>query len=419
MSRPTEETSQASTLTLRAERAPDPKARMRRIAILGNPNAGKSTLFNRLTGLRQKVGNYPGVTVEKKTGRCELPSGAQAELIDLPGTYSLQPASPDEQIVRDVLLGLQSDTPPPDLIVLVVDATHLERHLNLALQVIELGRPVVLTLNMMDSAREQGLNIDIESLQRGLGVPVIPISAATGEGLGPLRRVMEREVEPSTRHFREWPIHLQKVLVRLAARLPRQADYPDRTRRDIAFALLLDDGEDDSLARAAAPELLEFAAAQARELDRNHPGWRHQDVEVRFGAIREILAMAMVTPGHGGSPLRARLDRILTHRELVKKHLEEYRALLAQQPMPGVEAHCIFDTEQDEYLLVEWGWDEKKRVRRVILFVRLLEGKIWIEEDWTEEGSAQELLNAGVARSEIVLAFQHPSMRDVPQMVAA
>lgn len=314
MSRPPEETPTASTLTLRAGRAPDPKTRMRRIAILGNPNAGKSTLFNRLTGLRQKVGNYPGVTVEKKTGRCELPSGAQAELIDLPGTYSLQPASPDEQIVRDVLLGLQSDTPPPDLIVLVVDATHLERHLNLALQVIELGRPVVLTLNMMDSAREQGLNIDIESLQRGLGVPVIPISAATGEGLGPLRRVMERAVEPSTRHFREWPIHLQKVLVRLAARLPRQADYPDRTRRDIAFALLLDDGEDDSLARAAAPELLEFAAAQARELDRNHPGWRHQDVEVRFGAIREILAMAMVTPGHGGSPLRARLDRILTHR---------------------------------------------------------------------------------------------------------
>ena len=101
----------------------------RRIAILGNPNAGKSTLFNRLTGLRQKVGNYPGVTVEKKTGACVLPSGRRVELLDLPGSYSLQPASPDEMIVRDVLLSLQSDTPPPDLIVFVVDATNLERHL--------------------------------------------------------------------------------------------------------------------------------------------------------------------------------------------------------------------------------------------------------------------------------------------------
>ena len=107
----------------RAEPAP------RRIAILGNPNAGKSTLFNALTGLRQKVGNYPGVTVEKKVGYCDLPSGRRAEVIDLPGSYSLQPASPDEMIVRDVLLGLQSDTPPPDLIVFVVDATNLDRHL--------------------------------------------------------------------------------------------------------------------------------------------------------------------------------------------------------------------------------------------------------------------------------------------------
>ncbi len=113
------------------------------------------------------------------------------------------------------------------------------------------------------------------------------------------------------------------------------------------------------------------------------------------------------------------MDRILMHRELVKKHLEDYRALLAEQPMSGVEAHCVFDGEQDEYLLVEWGWDGKKRVRRVILFVRLLESKIWIEEDWTEAGLAQELLDAGVSRSEIVLAFQHPSIRDVPDKVAA
>src|SRR5512135_3551408 len=95
------------------------ESRPRRIAILGNPNAGKSTLFNALTGLRQKVANYPGVTVEKKVGTCDLPNGQRAEIIDLPGSYSLQPASPDEMVVRDVLLGLQEDTPPPDLIVFV------------------------------------------------------------------------------------------------------------------------------------------------------------------------------------------------------------------------------------------------------------------------------------------------------------
>ena len=112
-------------------------------AMVGNPNCGKTTLFNALTGLRQKVGNYPGVTVEKKMGSCELPSGRRVDVLDLPGSYSLRPGSPDEMIVRDVLFGLRPDTPSPDLVVFVMDATKLDRHLFLALQVLELGRPVV------------------------------------------------------------------------------------------------------------------------------------------------------------------------------------------------------------------------------------------------------------------------------------
>jgi ferrous iron transport protein B len=287
---------------------------LRRIAILGNPNSGKSTLFNALTGLRQKVGNYPGVTVEKKTGTCELPSGRRAELIDLPGSYSLHPASPDERIVRDVLLGLQADTPPPDLIVFVVDATNLDRHLNLALQVIGLGRPLVLVLNMMDSARAQGLQIDLSVLERNLGVPVLGTSASKGEGLQELRGLMERDVEPSARHFRQRPPHLQRVLDRLEARLPRHEQLPERARHDFAHALLLDDGEDDALARGVAPDVLDDAHTLARRLDQSSPDWRSDDVEGRYEAIREILDAAILAPGERLDKRRDSIDRVLTHR---------------------------------------------------------------------------------------------------------
>jgi len=317
MSRPAEPAAGGARLALEPHRPGPARGRAaasRRIAILGNPNAGKSTLFNALTGLRQKVGNYPGVTVEKKTGTCELPSGARAELIDLPGSYSLHPASPDERIVRDVLLGLQSDTPPPDLVVFVVDATNLDRHLNLALQVIELGRPLVLAVNMMDSAREQGLEIDFPALERHFGVPVIGISAAKGDGLGHLRRLMDREIEPSARHFRQRPAHLQRVLDRLEARLPRHERMPERARHDFALALLLDDGEDDALARAVAPDVLDDAHTLARRLDQTSPGWRSDDVEGRFEAIREVLAAAVVAPGERRDRRRDSIDRVLTHR---------------------------------------------------------------------------------------------------------
>jgi ferrous iron transport protein B len=285
----------------------------RRIAILGNPNAGKSTLFNRLTGLRQKVGNYPGVTVEKKVGSCELPSGRGVEVIDLPGSYSLQPGSPDETIVRDVLLGLQSDTPPPDLIVFVVDATHLDRHLYLALQVIEIGRPFILALNMMDAATARGIRIDARALELQLGVPVVPISAARGEGLGHLRRLMDRDIEPSARRFRRWPPHLERVIHSLEARLPRRPLLPPRGREDLALALLLDDGEDDALARSVPPEVLDDLQILRRRLDHVAPAWRSDDVQGRYEAISEILARAVLSPGESRDRTRERIDRVLTH----------------------------------------------------------------------------------------------------------
>ena len=130
------------------------------VAVAGSPNAGKSALFNALTGARQKVGNYPGVTVERHSGRLALGDGRPAELIDLPGAYSLDPASPDEAVTRDVLLGKQQGERQPDALLIVLDASNLDNHLRFALQLIELGLPTVLALNMVDLAKRDGLELD-------------------------------------------------------------------------------------------------------------------------------------------------------------------------------------------------------------------------------------------------------------------
>src|SRR5882724_11904193 len=140
------------------------------VALVGNPNCGKTTLFNALTGLRQKVGNYPGVTVEKKEGRTRLPNGAMARLIDLPGLYSLTPHSPDEVIAREVLMGLRPDTPRPDVILNIVDASNLERNLYLSSQLLDIGVPMVIALTMTDAAAQEGITTRAEVLEKAIGV---------------------------------------------------------------------------------------------------------------------------------------------------------------------------------------------------------------------------------------------------------
>jgi ferrous iron transport protein B len=160
------------------------------IAIVGNPNAGKSALFNALTGARQKTGNYPGVTVERHAGRLILPDGRPVELVDLPGTYSLEPASPDEQVTRDVVMGVQAGERRPDGLVIVVDAGNLENHLRFALELIALDLPTVIALNMVDMAERDGLTLDPKILARELGVPVIPTVAVRRRGIEALREAI-------------------------------------------------------------------------------------------------------------------------------------------------------------------------------------------------------------------------------------
>jgi ferrous iron transport protein B len=162
---------------------PGPPASPKIVALAGPPNSGKTTLFNRLTGLRQKVANFPGVTVEQHTGIAELPDGRAVGIIDLPGIYSLSPQSEDEQVAHDVLTGERSDTPRPEAILLVLDSTNLSRHLMLAAPILALGVPTLIILNMADDLRNRGGHVDTRQLSAQLGAPVALVSARQGEGI--------------------------------------------------------------------------------------------------------------------------------------------------------------------------------------------------------------------------------------------
>jgi len=196
----------------------------RTVALVGPPNSGKTTLFNRLTGLRQKVANFPGVTVEHHTGLAELDDGRAVSIIDLPGVYSLAPRSEDERIARDVLTGERPDAPKPDAILLVLDSTNLNRHLMLAAPILALGVPTLVILNLADDLRGRGGHLDLDALARELGAPVALISARQGEGIEqvfsflmravPAPRPVQLPVLQDVPKCREW-----------AGRVGRQAGY--------------------------------------------------------------------------------------------------------------------------------------------------------------------------------------------------
>ena len=167
------------------------------LALVGTPNSGKTALFNALTGSRQKVANYPGVTVERKAGIIQTPSGHRVNLIDLPGTYSLRGRSPDEEITRDVVLGRLASEAAPDLLLCVADATNLRVALRLVLELKQVGRPLMLVLNMIDIARRRGIDIDLDKLSAELGVPVVTSIAVRRGGTEELMRRMDEMVAHS------------------------------------------------------------------------------------------------------------------------------------------------------------------------------------------------------------------------------
>ncbi|MFM5923470.1 MAG: ferrous iron transporter B [Novosphingobium sp.] len=207
----------------------------RSAALVGNPNAGKSALFNALTGARQKIANYPGVTVERKAGRLILPSGAPVGLTDLPGSYGLHPNSPDEEVTRKVILGEFPGEAAPQVLVIVLDASNLEQHLVFALELIELGRPTVVALNMIDLAERDGLVLDPAALEEALGVPVIPTVAVRRKGLAELAAAIAaaEEREPEHRHP-----HSGRTERRLTARAIAEGAILSETRRHRLHARL-------------------------------------------------------------------------------------------------------------------------------------------------------------------------------------
>lgn len=217
-----------------------------RIALVGNPNCGKTSLFNHLTGTRQKVANYAGVTVERKMGQFSLPSGKSVRVLDLPGTYSLDATSPDEAITRDVVQGKIVEEGHQDAFLCVVDATNLKLHLGLVLEMIELGRPILLVLNMMDEARRRGMQINTQKLSERLGIPVAETVAVRNAGIENLLNALDQAkyAVPHTELSGLKGSHHQKIatilhdVVQYADQEDKRSDFLDRIFLHPVFGLV-------------------------------------------------------------------------------------------------------------------------------------------------------------------------------------
>ncbi|HSG64778.1 MAG TPA: FeoB small GTPase domain-containing protein, partial [Gammaproteobacteria bacterium] len=261
----------------------------RTVALVGNPNSGKSTVFNRLTGLRQKTANYPGVTVEKRVGRLQL-DRALVDLIDLPGTYALSPGSDDERIAVDVLLGRVTGTPRPDAVLAVVDVTRLYQSLYLLEQLTELGRPLVVALTMTDAAIRRNIDVDTARLSQLLGgVRVCTIVATTGRGMSALREALtDTLLAPApAQPVTFWPA-LREVAESIAAEIG-DLKTVGLTLVEIERALV----DDDAVARAKIAAAL-GSAADARIAAARHAVCGDEpplaaEARARYRWIREIL----------------------------------------------------------------------------------------------------------------------------------
>lgn len=283
------------------------------VALIGNPNTGKSTLFSALAGVRQRVGNYPGVTVEKKLGQAEF-HGQRFTLVDLPGTYSLAPRSPDEMVAVDVLLGRMPDVPPVDVVLCIVDASNLERNLYLVSQVLELGLPTVIALNMVDIAQRRGLSIDLERLHRQLPVRCVPIQAHWGVGLEALKEAIVRAAnEPPPAIPSPFP---EAFVAEVEGLARRWSDSAPRPPRYLLERLLLDTSGYLACLGLPGVDAALLAEVEAARHRLTAAGLPVPGVEAmaRYGWVARVLEGVVSRPSQRSRTLSDRIDAVLTHR---------------------------------------------------------------------------------------------------------
>jgi ferrous iron transport protein B len=297
------------------------------VALTGNPNCGKTTIFNALTGLRAKVGNYPGVTVERKEGRLKgTPPYQQIMILDLPGIYSLSPKSLDEQIARDVLFNRLQDIPRVSLVVIVIDASNLQRNLYYATQVIELGYPVIIALNMMDVAAENGQFVNIDKLHHSLDAMVVPLVASKKEGITALRQAIIEQVSETTSSkvqerplFWEMPDYYKVWVEKIAGIL--KAENPEPKINPYAEALLIlsdeklvGESEEAQGATLYSPAVCKVVRDARRCIEEQGGDWRTDPIEGRYLSVSKICAGCVTQIQNVQETFSDKLDRIITHR---------------------------------------------------------------------------------------------------------
>lgn len=307
------------------------------IALVGNPNSGKTSLFNALTGLNQQVGNFPGVTVDKKTGFIDLDEETKAELIDLPGTYSLYPRRADEWVAYKVLMNADTEEVKPDLVLLVADASNLKRNLLFCSQILDLKIPVVLALTMNDLAEKKGIKIDVNGLATDLGVPVVLVNPRKNKGLSELKKVLARASKATSKKFQRYFIDAEKLAPNAIAEV--QKLFPQLS--DYAAIHYLINHENFPLSDQ------QQEAIEQIEIDNNFNPTKTQAEEImqRYQRIKTTMGQNVVEPDPLEKKLfTEKLDNILLHRTwgyliLITVLFLLFQSIfwLAQFPMDGIE----------------------------------------------------------------------------------
>ena len=311
------------------------------IALVGNPNSGKSSLFNTLTGLNQKVGNFPGVTVDKKIGSTAISSSLQASIIDLPGTYSLYPRRSDEWVAYRVLMQ-QDESIHPDMVVLIADASNLKRNLLFASQIIDLKIPVVIALTMLDIARKKGIRVDVEELERSLGVPIVPINPRKNKGINQLRKAIELTADEHykvpIRNFIELPSIAEAAVSGVKALFPSISEY-----RAVHYLI-----NHESFALDEVHQNRIESIEQASNF--NHTKVQAEEILQRYHRINQIMQHAVTEPDPFESKMiTERFDDVLLHRRWGYAILLVVLFLLFQS---------VFWLAEYPMQLIEWSFAE-------------------------------------------------------------